>query len=149
MIIIVKYAFMCELKKKFFCTIFFRGVSTYQSYLYIFIYLPPILALPDVHHEEVAGRIWCIVCARARVCVTAEIKTIRFVTPVAFFDSKRSLLCVCVCVCVCVWSQKMLREWRTVGSLPLLSYTHTHTHTHTHDPPKPTTNHLVTPSQAY
>jgi len=64
---------MCEFKKNEVCTIFFRGVTTHQSYLYIFVHLPPTLALSDVH-KKVANRIRSIVYV---------------------------YVCVCVCVCVC------------------------------------------------
>jgi len=56
---------MCELKRNKVCTIIFRDVTTHQRYVYIFVHLPPTLALLDAHHEKVAGQIWRIVC----VCV--------------------------------------------------------------------------------
>jgi len=66
--------FMCELKKNEVCTIFFRRVTTHQSYLYIFVHLPPTLALPDAHQEEVASQIWSIVFHRVKLCNFLETK---------------------------------------------------------------------------
>ena len=68
-------------------------------------HLPPTLALTNVHHVEVVGRILHIVCVcvcmyvcvRARVCVTAEIRTPQLVI-FAVFKWLQTLSAVCVCV---------------------------------------------------
>jgi hypothetical protein len=67
--------------------------------------LSPLLFLFPLPFS-VCVRVCVCVCVCVRACartyVTAEMRTLRFVTFSVFYDSKSSLLCACECVCVCL-----------------------------------------------
>jgi len=61
--------FFLQIKKKRDFTFFFYEVTTYESYLRIFVQLSPALTLLDVHHGRTANQNLDILCVCVYVCV--------------------------------------------------------------------------------